>query len=439
MSRSLGFLLTYVVNSVWEVPVIAFAGWLINVLLRKCGPKSAHIHWVVTLMLAVATPAVPFLARLFAVIFTPQRFVAHTSATIVAAPFHVRDVQRGLELPDSTASCFVVFYLVVLLYFALRLFWISRATLALLGEASPAVLTAEQAQIWRQCKRSYDLPTLQLLISKKISGPVTLGFRKPVLLVPVGFMEGCAPQDLLSAFAHECAHVERHDFAKNLFYEVASLVLFFHPVIWMLKSQIAQTREMVCDGMAVERAIDSRSYTQSLLRLASMVYEHARVPVSHAVGIFDANILEKRVMVMQVKTRKLSTPFQYGLIASAVLFLVSVAAAGATRAIAVEPQGALQKTPAHTRVYQIGNGVSAPVLRFQANPEYPRAALQRGSQLQGGKCSVSLVVDAKGMPTDVHVAKSLSPDFDANAMQAVRQYRFAPARRLGQPVAVALN
>src|SRR6187402_1019272 len=102
MSRSLGFLLTYVVNSVWEVPVIAFAGWLINVLLRKCGPKSAHIHWVVTLMLAVATPAVPFLARLFAVIFTPQRFVAHTSATIVAAPFHVRDVQRGLELPDST-------------------------------------------------------------------------------------------------------------------------------------------------------------------------------------------------------------------------------------------------------------------------------------------------------------------------------------------------
>ena len=341
--------------------------------------------------------------------------------------------------------CFVVFYLVVLLYFALRLFWISRTTLALLREASPALLTVEQAEIWRQCKRSYDLPTLQLLISKKVSGPVTLGFRKPVLLVPVGFMEGCVPQDLLSAFAHECAHVERHDFAKNLFYEVTSLVLCFHPVIWMLKSQIAQTREMVCDGMAVERMIDSRNYTQSLLRLASMAYEHARVPVSHAVGIFDANILEKRVMVMQVKTRKLSTPVQYGLIASALLFLVSVsvsvsvAAAGATRAIAVEPQAALHKTPAHTRVYQIGNGISAPVLRFQADPEYPKAALKGESKPQGGKCSIGLVVDAKGMPTDVHVAKSLSPDFDANAMQAVRQYRFAPARRLGQPVAVALN
>ncbi|ADV81526.1 TonB family protein [Terriglobus saanensis] len=439
MSKVLGFILSYIANSVWEVSVIAGAGWLVNFLLRKLGPRSAHIHWVVTLLLAVVAPALPFLRWLFALIFMPHSMVTRTSVTFVAAPIHVESFQRGLELPDLTASCFVLLYLGVLLYFALRLGWTSRNTLALLRETSPALLTAEQEEIWRQCKLAYALPSVQLQISEKVSGPVTLGFRKPVLLVPPRFMEGCTAQDLLSAFAHECAHMERHDFAKNLFYEVVSLVLFFHPVVWMLKSQIAQTREMVCDGMAVDRAIDSHSYTQSLLRLASMVYEHARVPVSHAVGIFDANILEKRVMVMRIKTPKLNPSVQYGLVLSAVLFLASVAAAGATRAIAVEPESALQRVPMHGPVYQVGNGVSAPVLRFQADPEYPKAAQEGNGKLRSGMCFISLVVDAKGMPTDVHVAKSLNPDFDANAIKAVQQWRFSPARRSGKPVAVALN
>jgi outer membrane biosynthesis protein TonB len=43
------------------------------------------------------------------------------------------------------------------------------------------------------------------------------------------------------------------------------------------------------------------------------------------------------------------------------------------------------------------------------------------------------------MPRDVHVLRSLSPDFDANAIKAVEKYRFTPAKRFGRPVAVAMN
>jgi TonB family protein len=40
---------------------------------------------------------------------------------------------------------------------------------------------------------------------------------------------------------------------------------------------------------------------------------------------------------------------------------------------------------------------------------------------------VSCIVDEKGQPQQVHVIRSLSDDFDRNAVQAVEQYRFTPA------------
>ena len=42
---------------------------------------------------------------------------------------------------------------------------------------------------------------------------------------------------------------------------------------------------------------------------------------------------------------------------------------------------------------------------------------------------VGLVVDASAMPRSVRVVHSYKPDFDAKALQAVKEYRFAPAKR----------
>jgi TonB family protein len=65
-------------------------------------------------------------------------------------------------------------------------------------------------------------------------------------------------------------------------------------------------------------------------------------------------------------------------------------------------------------------------------PEYP--AEGKEAHLSG-ICLVGLTVDRKGMPQDVHIIRSLRPDFDRNAMEAVRGYRFKPALADGNPVA----
>ena len=308
-------------------------------------------------------------------------------------------------------------------------------TVKLRREACPISLAPDKAGLWSRCKRTFSAEDALVLSSGQIAGPVTIAFRKSVLLLPWGFPEECSGDDFLAAVAHEGAHMKRRDFQKNLFYEVMSLVIAFHPVIWMVKSQIAQTREMICDAMAIEGLIDPHTYTQSLLRLATMVSLGSRVTPSHAIGIFDANILEKRVMVMNVKKQHLSLSVKYGLIVPAALLLFSVSAGAGAMAVAIAPQTPSQP---YGQVYKIGKDMSAPKLTSSTPPVYPESARKDKGKFEGS-CVVGMVVDTSGAPHDVHITRSLGPDFDASAIKAVQQYRFDPAMRAGEPVAVSVN
>ncbi len=432
---------SYIINSVWEVPLVAGAGWLVSRMLRKLGPQAEHVIWVSTLALAVLTPALPLLRWLLAFLYIPHKIIEHPSIAFVAAQSGPNPERGVYVLPAVLVLPLLFLYFSSLLYFAARLAWSLHCTAMLLREARHVSLPPQQDEIWRHCKRSFSLDTARILSSPRISGPVTFGLRKPVLLVPVEFSAGCTSQDLLAALAHECAHMKRRDFQKNLFYEVATLILAFHPVIWILKSHIAQTREMICDDIATERLIDSRSYTQSLLRLASMIAVTSRVSTSHAIGIFDANILEKRIMMMNIKKQHLSPALKYGLIIPAALFLLSVAVGGAAMAVVIEPQSpsqAADQAKPYGQIYRIGKDVKAPILIESKPPVYPESA-RGGKDKFEGTCLINLVVDASGVPRDVHVTRSLGPDFDESAIKAVEQYRFTPAMRSGEPVAVSLN
>ena len=243
-------------------------------------------------------------------------------------------------LPAGLVFALLLGYLAALFYFAARFGWSLYRVGSLQREAEPLCFDAESEELWNRCKESFSLGEVRTLLSQEIVGPVTIGFSAPVLLVPAGFFERCSAHDLLATLGHECAHIKRRDFQKNLMYEAASLLIAFHPVTWMLKRQIAQTREMICDGAAVNKLIDVQHYVQALLRLATMISVTPRV--SPAIGIFDGNILEKRIMTMKMKRQRVGLAGRFGLMLAGALVLFGVASAGAARAVAVEAKaGAL--------------------------------------------------------------------------------------------------
>jgi protein TonB len=87
-------------------------------------------------------------------------------------------------------------------------------------------------------------------------------------------------------------------------------------------------------------------------------------------------------------------------------------------------------------VKQIGGGVSGPVPIYQPLPEFSEEA--RKAKFMG-VVLVGLIVDARGLPQNVHIVRGVGMGLDEKAMEAVRQYRFKPAKENGKPVPVFLN
>jgi periplasmic protein TonB len=86
--------------------------------------------------------------------------------------------------------------------------------------------------------------------------------------------------------------------------------------------------------------------------------------------------------------------------------------------------------------YRVGGGVSAPRPVFSPDPEYSEEA--RKSKYQG-TVVLWVVVGPDGRTHDIRVQRSLGMGLDEKAMEAVRVWKFEPARKDGQPVAVQIN
>ena len=112
---------------------------------------------------------------------------------------------------------------------------------------------------------------------------------------------------------------------------------------------------------------------------------------------------------------------------------ISVAAEVPPFLLAAWGSGGQADTPG---IEKVGSKVSAPVPLDRPDARYTDSALTKGIT---GVCLVRLIVDAAGMPQNVHVIVSLEPGLDQNAIEAVKHYRFKPAMKDGHPVAVQVQ
>lgn len=86
--------------------------------------------------------------------------------------------------------------------------------------------------------------------------------------------------------------------------------------------------------------------------------------------------------------------------------------------------------------YRPGSGVEPPRLLREVKPDYTEEARQRGLE---GDVLMEIIVRRDGTVGEVRILQGLGLGLDQRAVQAVRQWRFAPARRLGAPVDVIVE
>ncbi len=106
-----------------------------------------------------------------------------------------------------------------------------------------------------------------LRVSSAISGPMTVGALRALVLLPITAATSLSPEELEVVLAHELAHIRRADFLWNLMQTFAETLFFFHPAVWWISGHIRHERELCCDDLALRFCPNPVVYAHALYRL----------------------------------------------------------------------------------------------------------------------------------------------------------------------------
>ena len=249
--------------------------------------------------------------------------------------------------------------------------------------------------------------TVELLKSAAVQVPLVIGWLRPVILVPASAFLGLSPEALEAVLAHELAHIRRHDYLVNLLQSIVEILLFYHPAVWWLSTQIRTERENCCDDVAVAYCGDALAYAKALAAL-----EGLREPVllrTELALAADGGSLMHRIQRLILPTLPPSPNRRAAILAT---LAVSVLGAGSVLRMKedapkpqVTPEAKTEKVEKRT-VVMVGDGQNVRVRtkgKVELKPDSPEIVIvgEGGSfdlkVKEGGKSRVFTVSrDAKG-------------------------------------------
>ena len=145
---------------------------------------------------------------------------------------------------------------------------------------------------------------VMLLQSGLVKVPATIGFFKPVILLPLGLLLQLPPGQIDTILWHELAHIRRRDYLVNLVQSVVEAVFFFNPALLWISALIREEREACCDDMVLANVSQKGSYLEALLTFN----QYADTPVGHAMalGLGRGQLTRRLKRMINQENKKLS-------------------------------------------------------------------------------------------------------------------------------------
>lgn len=379
MKTSSELLLTFLLNSIWQIALIAALASLGAWLLRRSAMRFQHWLWVAALCLSLLVPAL-----------TAVKVLPESSPPVVDASYErqsasaftfdpntsslertpVSFATSAFQLNSNPALLLFTAFGIVVLYRSFRLAQAWFTTRKVRQSAAPLERDEAVEAIVQECANRTNLDHKQVSVcsSATVAVPITIGWFRPVIILPESLLKERDNDLLTSAIGHEFIHVARNDYALNLFYELIFLPVSFHPAAALFRSRIKQTRELCCDELVAERILNAEVYARSLVALASSAPPLRRLSVTTTVGIADADILEARIMSLLSKP-KLNRRWKQLLLFAVSLLLLIPSFAAAAFAMRFELAPTAQEPTQQERELKEKAKVDAELRRKTANEQ----------------------------------------------------------------------
>ena len=126
---------------------------------------------------------------------------------------------------------------------------------------------------------------VDLLISHRITSPFLCGWRRPAILIPASLAPNLSQEERSALFAHELAHLRRHDLFWCTTWRVTLTILWFHPLVW----NITNAHELACEQEADRLASGNISNRLAYARLlAGFALQVLAIPASETRSALSA-------------------------------------------------------------------------------------------------------------------------------------------------------
>ena len=301
------FVMTFLLNAVWQPVLIVLATIAATRLLRRVSASHQYRLWIAAVVLSLALPMATSLWSSWPAFFgsrvTPvvsrETAVSERLSSLIAGslPEDGAAVSRlPLTLPFWLAVTIFVAYTLLIAYRSTELLRAWMRSRAIAHGAQPADLSKNINEIVEQCSSALGEEPPRILFSEEIPVPVTIGSRRPTVILPKQFLRETDRDVLLTAVGHEMVHISRRDFLVNLILEIICVPLSFHPAILYARRRVSHMRELCCDETVATRLLNAEAYVRSLLNIAGSAANIRRLSPIITVGITDAENLEVRIM-----------------------------------------------------------------------------------------------------------------------------------------------
>lgn len=265
--QSLGYAIA---NSLWQMAIL----WLVYMTVSGLGRFGAASKY----RLAVAMQVTGFVwfVVTFQFYFTQYNQalqsaqpVAQSVQAIVAAKEGALSrtinwmVRGELLLPYVSMA-----YLLLIVLLCIRWVMGYRDTQRMRGEGLQKMPVDWRLFVERISQQMGIAKKVSIYLSDHVRSPLTIGFLKPLILIPVASINHLTTQQLEAVLLHELAHIKRYDYLVNLLLSVVEISLFFNPFTQLLSKNIRKERENSCDDWVLQYEYDASVYAEALLRIA---------------------------------------------------------------------------------------------------------------------------------------------------------------------------
>jgi beta-lactamase regulating signal transducer with metallopeptidase domain len=152
------------------------------------------------------------------------------------------------------------------------------------------------------------VPTV--LISDHADCSLVIGPWRPVVVLCRADLDHLSEEEIRALLAHEFAHIRRRDLWAGLLPNLARLVFFFNPLVWLACREYDMAREAACDAEALQvSGMPPAAYGRLLLKLGiGPVFASPRLASVAALGAASPYSVHLKQRVQGLRWYRCSMP-----------------------------------------------------------------------------------------------------------------------------------